>query len=145
MINDAEPVAKAYNVELLFDHPEEVEISAKADSRKLSIVVSNLLDNAIKYNRSGGKVTVKIEKAENKPETLISIRDTGIGIPEEAMEKLFTKFYRAPNAMEAKSKGSGFGLYIVKQIVEKHGGKIWVESQLGKGTTFYFTLPLSNA
>ncbi len=139
-INDALPVAKAYNVELFFDHPEEIEINASVDARKLSLVVTNLIDNAIKYNRAGGSVTVKIEQKGG--EALVSVKDTGIGIPPEALPKLFKKFYRAENARQSKVKGTGFGLYIVKEVIEKLGGKIWAESAVNKGTTFYFTLPV---
>jgi len=140
-INDALPVAKAYGVDLFEDHPQEIEINVKADPFKLGMIVSNLIDNAIKYNRSGGSVTVKMEKKDK--EALVSVKDTGIGIPEEAKKKLFQKFYRADNAKATTKKGTGFGLYIVKEIVEKLGGKIWVESVLGQGSTFFFTLPLS--
>lgn len=138
-INDALPVAKAFNVELFFDHPEEIEINVNVDARKLSLVVTNLIDNAIKYNRAGGSVTVKVEQKSG--EALVSVKDTGIGIPPEALGKVFKKFYRAENAKKSKVKGTGFGLYIVKEIIEKLGGKIWVESAVNKGTTFYFTLP----
>ncbi len=140
-LNASLAIAKAYNVELLFDHPEEIEIDVNVDPMKLGLIVTNLIDNAIKYNRPGGSVTVKVEKLEGKDEAQLSIKDTGIGIPPEALGKLFKKFFRADNAKESGKKGTGFGLYIVKEIVEKMGGKIWVESKLGVGTTFYFTLP----
>src|SRR3989344_3637302 len=140
-INDALPVAKAYGVDLLFDHPEEIDISVNADPMKLGLVATNLIDNAIKYNRAGGSVTVKVEKLDGKNEAQVSVKDTGIGIPAEAVNNLFRKFYRADNAKQSKVKGTGFGLYIVKEIVEKLGGKIWAESTLNKGTTFYFTIP----
>ena len=140
-LNDALPVAKAYGVELLEDHPQEIEINVKADQFKLGMIVSNLIDNAIKYNRPAGSVTVTMEKKEK--EALVSIKDTGIGVPPEALQHLFKKFYRAENAKASTKKGTGFGLYIVKEIVEKLGGKIWIESALNKGTTFYFTLPLA--
>jgi len=143
-VNNALPIAKAYNVEMLFDHPEEIEIKANADPIKLGLIVTNLVDNAIKYNRSGGSVTVKVEKLEGKSEAQVSIKDTGIGIPPEAVNNLFKKFFRADNAKQSGKKGTGFGLYIVKEIVEKFGGKIWVESKLGAGTTFYFTIPTVN-
>ncbi len=140
-INNSYPVAKAYGVELLFDHPEEIEIDVQADPIKLDLVVTNLIDNAIKYNRAGGSVTVKVEKIEGKDEAQVSVKDTGIGIPPEAVNNLFKKFFRADNAKQSGKKGTGFGLYIVKEIVEKLGGTIRVESKLGTGTTFYFTLP----
>lgn len=140
-LNDALPVAKAYGVELLENHPQEIEINVKADQFKLGMIVSNLIDNALKYNRPGGSVTVTMEKKDK--EALVSVKDTGIGVPPEALKHLFQKFYRADNAKASTKKGTGFGLYIVKEIVEKLGGRIWVESALNKGTTFYFTLPLA--
>jgi signal transduction histidine kinase len=70
------------------------------------------------------------------------IQDTGIGIPKEVRDRIFTKFFRAPNAAKIDTEGSGLGLFVTKNIVESHGGKIWFESEEGKGTTFYFTIPV---
>ncbi len=142
-INNSLPIGKAYNVDILFDHPEEIEIKAKVDPIKIGLVVTNLIDNAIKYNRAGGSVTIKVEKISGKNEAQVSIKDTGMGIPPDAVGHLFKKFFRAENAKQSGKKGTGFGLYIVKEIIEKLGGRIWVESTLGSGTTFYFTLPIA--
>jgi len=109
-----------------------------ADKERLEQVMFNLLGNAIKFSNDGSEVTVRAEVKEH--DLLVQITDHGIGIPEEAMPRLFQRFYR----VEASSSigGSGLGLYISKQIIEAHGGRIWVESEPGKGSTFSFTLPL---
>lgn len=112
-----------------------------ADEQGVRSVVQNLLDNAIKYTVDAGTILITIQKDENFAK--FSIKDSGIGIPLEAFEKIFTLFYRAPNATQAIADGSGAGLYLSKKIVNKHGGKIWFESEEGKGSTFYFTIPLN--
>ena len=109
-----------------------------ADREKVREVLENLLSNAVKF-ASQGSVIVSFE--QTKTEVVVSVADTGVGIPAEKMGKLFTKFYRVGQAPAAESEGTGLGLYIAKSLVELHKGKIWVESQVGKGTTFYFSLP----
>lgn len=112
-----------------------------ADEQGIRSVAQNLLDNAIKYTVDAGTILITIQKDENFAK--FSIKDSGIGIPSEAFEKIFTLFYRAPNATQAIADGSGAGLYLSKKIINKHGGKIWFESEEGKGSTFYFTIPLN--
>ncbi|MHC4394260.1 MAG: sensor histidine kinase [Planctomycetota bacterium] len=101
--------------------------------------VTNLLLNAIKYTEANG--TVKIKAQENGECVLVEVADTGIGIPQTEAAKVFDEFYRARNARKVEKDGTGLGLSIVKQIIERHHGKIWVESQEGIGTKFSFTLP----
>ncbi len=116
-------------------------IEDKVFGNQLSIeeVITNLLFNAIKYTAQNGKVEIN---AKNKKGcVLVEIIDTGIGIPEEELSKIFDEFYRATNAKKTEKDGTGLGLSIVKQIIERHGGKIWVESKENCGTKFYFTLP----
>ncbi len=112
-----------------------------ADEDRLRRVVLNLLSNAIKFNRDEGLVEVKVEAAEK--EVRISISDTGIGILPEELPLIFEKFYRGRS--EEEVPGSGLGLSIARQIVEAHGGKIWVESVPGQGSTFSFTIPLEES
>lgn len=101
---------------------------------------NNLISNAIKYNRDGGRVDISLQR---KGERLVaSVADTGIGIPPEAMKRLFSEFFRADNAKAHSRMGTGLGLSIVKEIVERTGGQITVESELDKGTTFRFWLPV---
>jgi two-component system sensor histidine kinase VicK len=85
---------------------------------------------------------VKISLDFDQKEMKFSISDTGIGIPESEQENVFKRFFRASNALKFETEGNGIGLYLAKNIVEAHGGKIWFESKENKGTTFYFTLPL---
>jgi signal transduction histidine kinase len=108
-----------------------------ADKDMINRVITNLIDNAIKYTSSGGGVTVRV--FNRKDDLLVQVEDTGDGIPAEHIPFLFDAFYRA----ERVQKGSGLGLAVARTIVEAHGGKIWVESTPGKGSTFSFTLPKS--
>jgi PAS domain S-box-containing protein len=110
------------------------------DKEQLKRVVTNLLGNAVKFNKNNGKVRVK---AGQKGDTVeVSIADTGIGIPEEDLDKIFEKFYRIETGTTRKYGGTGLGLTIAKRIVEAHGGKIWAESVLGEGSKFVLTLPV---
>lgn len=140
ILASVETTAKQYKVKLYFDRPAEA-IVVKIDSQRLGIVFNNLLDNAFRYNVENGEVVVKIEKFPGKPFIQTSIKDTGVGIPAEEINKIFSKFYRGSNITEISTVGSGLGLYIAKNIIQRHGGEIWAESVLGRGTTFYFTLP----
>ncbi|MGB9710678.1 MAG: sensor histidine kinase [Thermodesulfovibrio sp.] len=110
-----------------------------ADKERLIQVVINLLSNALKFTEKG---YVKCKAQLNGDEILVSVEDTGIGIPEEEKDRIFEKFKQVGDLIRGKPKGTGLGLPISKQIVEAHGGEIWVESQLGKGSIFYFTIPL---
>ena len=112
----------------------------RVDADKLKQVILNLLSNGIKYNRPNGKIIIGL--SSNKQEISFYVRDTGRGILPEHRESLFEKFYRVPGS-EQIAQGTGLGLSITKKIVEDHGGKINVESELGKGTTFTVILPLN--
>ena len=105
-------------------------------------VLANLVDNAIKYGRTQGRVTVggRLTDAEKIE---VSVRDDGPGIPAEALDRIFERFYRVDKARSRDQGGTGLGLSIVKHIIQSHGGEVWAESELGKGTTFFFTLPMS--
>jgi signal transduction histidine kinase len=113
----------------------------KGDSEKLRAIFQNLIENAVKYTLEGGNVV--INSAVMGKFLNVSIKDTGIGIPDDQKEQVFKKFFRAQNAVKMETVGSGLGLFIAKQIIERHGGKIWFESKQGEGTTFYITLPLA--
>lgn len=129
-------------IELIFLRPEDSEIFTEYDKEKIRVVLQNLIENSIKYSTTGDRVFVALKK--NNDELEISIKDTGIGIPASEQPKIFEKFYRATNAKEKEEIGSGLGLYTIKQIIEHHNGKIWFESEPEKGSTFYFTLPISS-
>ena len=115
---------------------------------RLVQVVTNLLSNAIKFTPEGGEIRVAAEvlkgsEAGSVSDVMrVSVSDTGIGVAPEEQERIFEKFRQAGNTLTDKPKGTGLGLAICKEIVEHYGGKIWVESELGKGSTFYFTLPI---
>ena len=134
---DMEMVASKNEVSLIFGYPNSIPLIFTSKNRFIQ-VVQNLITNAIKFTPRGGIVTMKVLPRED--DVLFSISDTGIGIPPEDLENIFTEFYRVKALNNDKSKGSGLGLYIVKKIIDAHDGKIWVESEIGKGSTFYFTM-----
>ncbi len=137
----AEPIAKQYGSGVYFERPVQgIEVSA--DPVKLEVVLSNLINNAIKYNRKGGMVTVRMRPLLSDRQVEVVIEDTGMGISAEDQKHLFEKYFRAVAAKQSNVTGTGLGLYLVKTIVERHGGRIWVESVLGKGSAFHFTLPV---
>jgi len=102
--------------------------------------VSNLLDNAIKYGGSEGTVTIRGRTGQDGTIELC-VADNGPGIPEDARERIFERFYRLDKARSREQGGTGLGLSIVKHIIQCHGGKVWVESEPGKGSRFFFSLP----
>lgn len=115
----------------------------KGDERWLGVMLDNLIGNGLKFTRPGGRVAVT---AEDKGDMLlVTVADDGIGIPPEDKEKIFEKFHRARNRGEVNAPGTGLGLTISKEVVSRHGGKIWFESELGKGSTFHFVLPKARA
>ncbi|MCL5017163.1 MAG: ATP-binding protein, partial [Patescibacteria group bacterium] len=120
LLSQAEAIAKQYSVSLYFDPGAETSLTIYGDPSKLSMAISNLLDNAIKYNVANGQVTVSVRKLENKPYVQISIKDTGMGIPPDDLKKLFGKFFRSSNVMTKETTGSGLGLYITKNIINRH-------------------------
>jgi two-component system phosphate regulon sensor histidine kinase PhoR len=131
--------AKAVNkkVRLINELPE---LTASADANRLDQVFANLVDNAIKYGRTEGTVTVGGKKLpDGKLEIFVS--DDGPGIPAEALDRVFERFYRVDKARSRDQGGTGLGLSIVKHIAQAHGGEVWARSELGKGATFFFTLP----
>ncbi|MEM2619577.1 MAG: HAMP domain-containing sensor histidine kinase [Candidatus Hadarchaeales archaeon] len=130
------PHAESKRIAFTLDLPPS-SLHVWADGRQIRRVVEHLVDNALKYTPEGGKVWISA-RTEGAKGVLVEVKDTGKGISKEHLPKLFTKFFRA----DLSSPGSGLGLYICKKIVEAHGGKIWCESEEGKGSTFAFTLPL---
>jgi signal transduction histidine kinase len=112
----------------------------EGDALRLEQVLQNLIGNAIKYSPAGGLVSVRVERRSEW--AYVDVTDQGIGIPQEAVAKLFERFYRASNVDGRGIGGMGIGLYVVKEIVTLHGGKIAVTSQEGEGSTFTICLPL---
>jgi two-component system phosphate regulon sensor histidine kinase PhoR len=111
------------------------------DSSLLRDVVQNLLDNAIRYTPEGGRVRIRADASPR--EAVVSVDDTGIGIPLTDQERIFERFYRVDAARSREAGGTGLGLSIAKHIVEAHGGRLWVESEVGHGSKFSFSLSLA--
>jgi signal transduction histidine kinase len=112
-----------------------------ADEMRLERILFNLLQNAVKYSPHGGSITVSaLLEGEH---ILVAVRDEGIGISKENQVRLFQPFQRLNDAHSGGVKGAGLGLLVCRRLVEAHGGKIWVESEHGKGSTFSFTVPVS--
>jgi signal transduction histidine kinase len=123
------------------DHPDNLEIFGDRD--KIYDVILNLLDNAVKYTPAG-KVVLKLLVNE-KNKIHFSVADTGIGIPSNELDELFTKFKRGEKISQINTSGSGLGLFIAKKIVELHGGRVWAFSKgEGKGSEFGFEIPIKN-
>jgi signal transduction histidine kinase len=127
----------ALNIELPKDMPHAVE----ADGALLHQAVYNLVENAIKYTPDGGRVTIRARTALDH--VVFEIEDSGIGIPEEDKPHLFEKFYRGRQREARAQHGTGLGLAIVRSIAESHGGRVWVESEPGRGSIFFLQIPLS--
>jgi PAS domain S-box-containing protein len=133
--------AKEKQISLGVEIPRDLPHTIEADKALLQQALYNLVENAIKYTPDGGEVTILLQ---TEPSALIfAVRDTGIGIPPGDLSRLFEKFFRGTNREALAKRGSGLGLAIVKSIAERHGGKVWVESTLGKGSTFYLLVPLT--
>ena len=133
------PPMKDRNIEWAAEVPVDLP-PVKADKNQIERVFINLIGNAIKFTPAGGRITVKARTLEHDM-VQVSVIDTGIGIPEKDLEKIFEEFYRVDNDVNQKVKGTGLGLSLVKYIVEAHKGKLMVGSSLNKGSTFSFTLP----
>ncbi len=134
-----ENIIKKKKIKFKFEEPKEKLPKVKIDVEKIELVVQNLLTNAILYTNPGGEVIVSL--GSNNDGIGFKVSDTGIGIPKTQQKRVFSKFFRGSNAMKMDTGGTGLGLYISKNIIEAHNGKIWFESKEGKGTIFYFTLP----
>ncbi len=139
-VEDLRSQATQKNIILSLNLPNQPLPKVLADPIRLGEVATNLIANAINYTDAGGQIDVSLSLSPNEVTTVVS--DTGTGMPKEAIPHLFNKFFRVSNLTQKASKGTGLGLYIAKSIVERHHGKIWVESELGKGSKFFFTLPI---
>lgn len=129
-------------IDIYFELPDSLSL-VTATPEEMEQLFSNLITNAIKYTNPGGRVTVALREDEHG--VVVSVSDTGIGIAPEDLERIFEGFYRAPMAREMDAQGSGLGLTIVKRVVELYGGKLHVESEPGKGSTFRVAFPRSQA
>jgi two-component system phosphate regulon sensor histidine kinase PhoR len=139
VINNLRPIAAEKRLEVVLDGVDGA-IQIRGDYAKLEQVITNLLDNATKFTPSGGRISITMQRDDRLLKT--SIRDTGIGIPQEMQAQIFERFYRVEQGVPARVNGTGLGLYISKNLIEMHGGRIWVTSEAGKGSEFSFTLPV---
>jgi len=133
---------KNKEIALIKEIPEnlsEIEI----DPDRIIQVLLNIISNAIKFTPKGGSITISVKLSDSKDQVTISIADTGVGIPKNDLPKIFGKFHQAANRKAGDTSGTGLGLSIAQEIVQLHGGKISVESEEGKGTTFIFVLPIN--
>ena len=141
VLADMAPTIKKKNMKVVFNKGKDEIRNVLADSKKMRNVVQNLIDNAIKYTHPGGFVTITLALEGNNM-LAVSVKDTGIGIPEDQQNQIFQKFFRGDNARKLETEGSGLGMYIAKEIVEMHKGRLRFESRENKGSTFTFTLPM---
>lgn len=132
---------KGQNVE---KHYEKDFPHMNVDQKLMRIIFQNLLSNAVKYTKEKGSISVSIARSGEERENMrITVADSGIGIPKDVQDKIFTKLFRADNAREVEAEGTGLGLYIIKAIAERSDGRAWFESEENKGTAFFVEIPLS--
>ena len=127
-----------------FDHPVEGDRAVvSGDPEELRTAVSNVLDNAIKYSGDKVDISVRIESPDEK-RVALKVRDRGVGIPPTELKRVFRRFYRVPGPLASRVKGTGLGLYIVRSVAKRHGGRAWAESEgPGQGSTFALQLPIA--
>ncbi len=143
VINSYKEEGKKRNIKLELRGQKKKAPKVLLDVEKIKLAFQNLVDNAIKYTMAGGKIVISL--ASNSKEVTVSVKDNGVGIPQDQQKRVFSKFFRGANVMKMETDGSGLGLFIAKNIVESHDGKIWFESKIGKGTTVHFTIPVKKA
>ncbi len=139
LINEYKPLASATNVEVVLINDKNLP-KAFSDPSRIKLVIENLLDNAIRYTKEKGKVKISLSQKNNN--ILFSIKDNGVGVPEKDRKYIFQKFFRSENVLRHQTKGSGLGLYISKEIIKRAKGKIGFDSKEGKGSTFWFAIPI---
>jgi len=145
IVESVRPTAAAKGLGLDTVRAPLLGLSVHADPSRIEQVMLNLLDNAIKFMPSGGRILVGIEPHAQDPRLVrVSVSDTGCGIAAEARERIFDHLHQESQPIESSRKGIGVGLFICKELVARHGGTIWVESEPGRGSTFFFTLPIDN-
>jgi signal transduction histidine kinase len=129
------------NISLNVELPKNMPNVIQADQALLHQAVYNLVENALKYTPEGGSVTINASTRDNS--LIFSIADNGIGVSPDDLPRLFEKFYRGSQREARAQHGTGLGLAIVRSIAERHGGRVWVDSKLGKGSMFYLQIPLT--
>lgn len=140
IIESSQGMINSKKLKLKYIKPKKLLPKVKMDREKIALAVENLIDNACKYTPFEGKLEIELSKVK-KGGVQFKVKDTGVGIPKDQQDRMFTKFFRGVNVIKMETDGSGLGLYTTKNIIDSHKGKIWFESEEEKGTTFYFTLP----
>lgn len=141
VLHDLTSKIQAHNIQIHRTECDALICTVKADKEKLRAVIQNLIENAVKYTMQNGNIT--IQHYDREGFVYVSITDSGIGIPKDQQAYIFSKFYRARNASRVEANGSGLGLFIAKNIIERHGGTITCTSEENKGTTFTFSIKKS--
>jgi signal transduction histidine kinase len=141
VVSSFQDMAASKNITLQADICEE-ELPVEADANKITVAVSNLVRNAITFTQEGGQVLVKVEPVTEHAQ--VSVKDNGIGIPANDLPKVFERFFQVESHLTRRTTGMGLGLSVAKAMIELHGGRIWVESVEGKGSTFIFLLPVKS-
>jgi two-component system phosphate regulon sensor histidine kinase PhoR len=136
------PQAERNNLSLEIDLPADLPL-VLIDGLRIQQVVGNLMHNAIKFTPEGGAISVTAEVEEGGADVIVAVKDSGVGIPAGELDRIFERFYKADRARSGG--GTGLGLAISRHLVQAHGGRIWARSKEGKGSTFYFTLPIADA
>ncbi len=140
VVSSAKEDSRKKKIEFNLEKPTIEVQKVMLDKEKISLAFQNILDNAVKYTPVGGRVNVSFRVGKKALE--FKVKDSGIGISNNEKKKLFTKFFRGNNALKMEAMGSGLGLFIAKNIIENHHGKIWFESKKNNGTTFFVRIPI---
>ncbi len=140
VVNSSKDEAAKRNLKIEFKKAGDKMPKIAVDVEKIRLVIQNFIDNAMKYTPAGGKINIFLRYLEESKEIEFSVKDSGVGIPLDQQPRVFTKFFRGANVVRMDTEGSGLGLFICKNIIEAHGGKVWFESKENEGATFYFTL-----
>ena len=143
VLDNFQNLIKIKNINIAVKIPKNIAAMVNVDRDKIKLVIENLLENAINY--SPAKSTIDISIDNGKDNIRFTVKDEGIGIPKKDQDRIFGKFFRGANALKTTTEGNGLGLYLAKNIIEGHGGKIWFDSAVDQGSTFFFSLPLINS
>lgn len=135
-------IAERKKLKFEYETPKGKIPKISIDAEKIALAAQNLVDNAVRYTKQGS-IKVQVEFQKDKNTVLFSVADTGIGIPKGQQNRVFNRFFRASTAVKTETEGTGLGLFLVKNIIEAHGGKIWFKTIENKGSTFFFALPIA--
>lgn len=141
VLKEVDCVIKEKKIRIIFNKEKRIPIFW-GDPEKIKLILDNLVGNAVKYIDNRGKIEIKASKSQGF--LICSVKDNGVGIPKEQHKQIFNKFFRSDNTVKYQTTGTGLGLYIVKNVVDQSGGKIWFDSKEDTGTVFAFSLPMKD-